>query len=216
MTLVHTSFYKITSIFFLISIASHIFVTCFYLLQKKNADHCLLASSLPFHSCWQTSLRPSSARCYQLPSWIAGRGVRSFRGYFPLSGPSQKPLHSTESLQGPCRKGLPDLEVSSVPPGGPLLQLLYRETGECSKSRPCNAGCLVHGEGNSKIKTHPMSCCTWSHVLCRCLQERCKMIWRPPTLFACDPFSKDALHVAAGLGVLKTFPFLVLVTSRFC
>lgn len=42
------------------------------------------------------------------------------------------------------------------------------------------------------------------------------MIWRPPILFACDLFSKDALHVAAGLGVLKSFSFLVLVTSRFC
>lgn len=38
----------------------------------------------PFIPCWQTSLRPSSARCHQLPSWIAGRGVRSFRGYFSL------------------------------------------------------------------------------------------------------------------------------------
>lgn len=145
----------------------------------------------------------------QAGEWGASGGIS------PLSGLSQKLLHSTESLQGPCRKALPDLEVSIVPPGGPLLQLLCRETGERSKSRPCNAGCLVHGEGNGKIKTHAMSCCTRSHVLCRCLQERCKMIWRPPTLFACDLFSKDALHVAAGLGVLKSFSFLVLVTSCF-
>jgi len=45
------------------------------------------------------------------------------------------------------------------------------------------------------------------------VKERCKILWRPPTLFACDPFSKDALHVAAGLGMLKSFTFLVSVTS---
>lgn len=36
MTLVHVSSYKITSISFLISIASHISVACFYLLLKKK------------------------------------------------------------------------------------------------------------------------------------------------------------------------------------
>lgn len=48
---------KSLKVSFLISVASRVFVACslfFYL--KKNEDHCLLASSLPFHSCWQTFL----------------------------------------------------------------------------------------------------------------------------------------------------------------
>lgn len=64
-----------------------------------------------------------------------------------------------------------------------------------------------------------MTCCTCSHLLWWWLQkggnERCKIIWRPPMLLACDLFSKGACHVAAGLGVLKPFPFLILVTC-FC
>lgn len=75
----------------------------------------------------------------------------------------------------------------------------------------------MHGEGSGKIKARPVSCCPWSRVLCRPLQEKGKILWRPPTFFfACDPFSKDALHVVAGLGVLKSFPFLLLVTLCFC
>lgn len=175
-----------------------------------------MASLLPFHSCWQTSL---IVFCVLPPAAFLDcrQGSKELQGLFPPSQGPRNNRFTTKSLQGPRRKALPDLEVSSIPPSGSLLQLLYRKTGQQSKSRLCETGCLVHGEGNGKMKTHPMSCCTWSSVLCRCLQEggkeRCKIIWRPPTMFACDPFSKDAV---AGLGALKSFPFLVLVTSCFC
>lgn len=98
-----------------------------------------------------------------------GQGSEEPQGvFFPLLGA----LATTKSLQGPCRKALPDPEVSSIPPSGPLPQLLYGKTGERSKSRLCKTGCLVHREGDGKIKTHPMNCCIWSSVLCRCLQGR--------------------------------------------
>ena len=170
MTLVHTSFYKITSISFLISIASHIFVAFLICYLKKEK-----CRPLPFGILATLSFLLANFSeivfCVLPPGAFLDcrQGSEELQGIFP---PSQGPCNNrfaTESLQGPCRKALPDLGVSSVPPSGPLLQPLYRKTGKRSKSRPCNTACLVHGEGNGKIKTHPMSCCTWSHVLCRCL-----------------------------------------------
>lgn len=135
MTLVHTSFYKVTSISFLLSIASHIFVAGFYLLLEKKKCRPLPFGILVTLSCLLVNFSVI-VFCTLLPAaFLDCRwGVRNFRGYFSLLG-----ALATSTLQlRACKAPLPDLGVSSIPPSGPLLQLLYRRTGEHSESRPCN------------------------------------------------------------------------------
>lgn len=103
MTLVHTSFYKITSIFFLISIASHIFVASFYLLQKKNADHCLLASSLPFHSLLANFF--ATVFCALPPAAFLDcrQGSEELQGVFPpYQGPSKNCFIQPRACKAPA------------------------------------------------------------------------------------------------------------------
>lgn len=161
MTLIH-AFYKIIYISFLISIASHIRVAwfCFCLPKTRKMQ------TVGFWHPRYPFVPAGSLLCDRLPRSVTSCLLGLQEGEWGTSG------DVSPFLQGACGKALPDLGVSSISPNGPLLQLLCRKIAEHSKPTPCNLRCLVRGEAKGKIKTHPMSFCTWSHVLCRCLQER--------------------------------------------
>lgn len=89
-----------------------------------------------------------------------------------------------------CRQGNEELQECFPLPAGCLWKASFTSRGqqhpshwsstsaalqkdrEHSKPTLCSVGCLVCGKAKGKIKTHPLSFCTWSHVLCRCFQER--------------------------------------------
>lgn len=129
-----------------------VFICC---LKKKNADLYLLASLLPFHACWQISLWLSSARCCQLPSWIAGGEWGTSGGIFPFLGLSQYLLCNWE----PAR---PLFQIWESAASLPVVLCF-----SCSTEGLGSIQSPDHATQSGKIKAHPMSCCTWRNVLCR-------------------------------------------------